>query len=70
MGVLPAGMGWWDVPLDFLRQQLVDGGLRVVAGTSLWHQAPVAQPSLAQTEADIPGLPQHAPVGCSPVTRP
>ena len=65
MGVPPAGMGWLDVPRDFLRQRPVDGGPRVMLGASLWHQVPVAWLSLARTEAEVPYLPQHELAGCN-----
>ena len=61
----PAGMGWLDVPLDFLRQWPADGGPRVVLGASLQCQVPMAWLSLAWTEAEVPYLPPHELAGCN-----
>ena len=61
------------MPCDFLRQRPVDGGPRVVLGTSLQHQMPVAWLSPVQTEAEVPYLPQHELAGCNsvrPATHP
>ena len=66
-------MGWRESPHDFLRQQPVDGGPRVILGTSLWCQVPMAWLSLAWTEAKVPYLPQPELAGCNsvgPVTHP
>ena len=64
MGVLPAGMGWLDVPHDALRQQPVDGGLRVIPGTSLQCQVSEAWLSLLYTGAEVLYLPQHGLADC------
>ena len=58
-------MEWLELPRDFLRWRLVDGGLRVILGTSLQCQVPMAWLSLAQTEAKVPYLPQPELAGCN-----
>ena len=73
VGVPPAGMGWLDVPRDFLRQRPVDGGPRVILVASLQCQVPVAWLSLVRTEAKVPYLPPHELAGCNsgrPATHP
>ena len=62
-----------QTPRDFLRQQPVDGGLRVILGASLQCQGPVAWLSPPQTEAEVLYLPQSELADCNsvgPATHP
>ena len=70
---MPAGMGWLELPHDFLRRRPVDGGLRVILGASWWHQVPVALLSPAWAGADVPYLHQPELAGGNsvrPATHP
>ena len=60
-------MGWLESPRDFLRQQPVDRGPRVILGVSLWCQVAVAWLSLEQTETEAPYLPQPELAVCNSV---